>query len=91
MIRSATGQEREESFVLQQLESGGRVATYKNPDGMVNMILPADARRYFFFDGERIDEMSRPGHEREVQDAVRSVLKLKALERSAGHLDDTVF
>ena len=52
----------------------------------MNEILPADARRYFFFDGERIDDMSKPGHEEQVRDALRSVLKLKVLERAILHL-----
>jgi DNA sulfur modification protein DndD len=88
LVRTPAGAEREDSFLLQRLEAGGRVQRVPDPDARVNVILPRDARRYFFFDGERIDEMSRPGHEREVQDAVRSVLKLKALERAAEHLQD---
>ena len=71
---------------LDSLEPGGRVKTLPDPTGRLNSILPSDARRYFFFDGEKIDEMSRPGHEAEVSDAVRSVLNLKVLERAVDHL-----
>jgi DNA sulfur modification protein DndD len=83
-----SGYEREISFTLSRLDSGGRVKEIQDPSAYVNVILPKDARRYFFFDGERIDELSRPGHEQEVREAVRSVLKLKVLERTSQHLDD---
>lgn len=86
--RTLTGQERETRLTMQELSSGGRVRQVPDPEAAVNVILPKDARRYFFFDGERIDELTRPGHEREVQDAVRSVLKLKVLERAVDHLND---
>lgn len=85
---SPGGVESEQAFTLQQLEPGGRVIRVSNPQERVNGILPRDARRYFFFDGERIDELSKPGHEAEVREAVRSVLKLRILERSVEHLDD---
>ncbi len=83
LVKSATAAYRFRSFprVAESSSSG-------TPRRSINVILPKDARRYFFFDGERIDELTRPGHEREVQDAVRSVLKLKVLERAADHLAD---
>lgn len=86
--RMPTGTEREGDLTLQILGSGGRVRQVPNPQESINVILPPDTRRYFFFDGERINELSRPGHEQEVRDAVRSVLKLKVLERAAAHLDE---
>ncbi|MEK6227467.1 MAG: AAA family ATPase [Chloroflexota bacterium] len=87
-VRTPSGTEREEEFTLDRLETGGRVVRIPDPSRSVNVILPADARRYFFFDGERIDELSRVGHEADVREAVRSVLKLKVLERAALHLDE---
>ena len=88
LVRTPAGKEREESFTLQILDAGGRVQNSKDPEAVINVVLPRDARRYFFFDGERIDELSRPGHEKEVRDAVRSVLQLKVLERAGEHLTD---
>jgi DNA sulfur modification protein DndD len=72
---------------LAELDADGRAKKVLNPNQRLNTILPADARQYFFFDGERIDEMSRPGHEEQVREAIRSVLKLKVLERAAEHLN----
>lgn len=70
-----------------ELGADGRSKKVQNPNQKLNTILPADARQYFFFDGERIDEMSRPGHEEQVREAIRSVLKLKVLERAVEHLN----
>lgn len=72
---------------LSELAADGRSRNVLNPNQKLATILPADSRQYFFFDGERIDEMSRPGHEEQVREAIRSVLKLKVLERAVEHLN----
>ena len=74
-------------LMLDTLSPKGKVTAVPSPTGTMNSILPADARRYFFFDGERMNELSRPGHESEVSEAVRSVLNLKVLERAVSHLE----
>lgn len=58
-----------------------------NPTLMLNTILPRDVRTYFFFDGEKIDEFAKPEHERQIRDAVYSVLQLEVLERAKMHLN----
>lgn len=58
-----------------------------NPTLMLNTILPRDVRTYFFFDGEKIDEFAKPEHERQIRDAVYSVLQLEVLERAKTHLN----
>jgi DNA sulfur modification protein DndD len=73
---------------LARLGGDGRSRDVPNPTEQMNEILPEDARQYFFFDSERIDEMSRPGHEEQIREAMRSVLKLKVLERAVEHLSE---
>jgi DNA sulfur modification protein DndD len=73
---------------LVSLGAGGRTDAIRNPGQMVNEVLSADARQYFFFDGERIDELSKAGHEEQVREAIRGVLKLNVLERAVRHLRD---
>ena len=85
-LELAGGREIVGDLQLDSLDPGAKVTKLPDPTQRMNSILPSDARRYFFFDGEKIDEMSRPGHEDEVSDAVRSVLKLRVLERAAAHL-----
>lgn len=74
---------------------------YKNTDGQqefvkdtevdlrMKEILPKELAKYFFFDGERIGNMSkeiRKGKSREFADAVKSLLGLSAFTEALGHL-----
>ena len=78
-------QEKSGDLSLRRLD-GSRSKLIVNPVQAMNEILPEDARRYFFFDGEMINELTRAGHEAQVRDAMHSVLKLKVLERAIAHL-----
>ena len=78
---------------------------YKRPDGqfefikdshkvqgLVRKILPKDLSRYFFFDGERINLMSKEiqkGHSTTFMTAVRGLLGLGAFEAAIEHLKPT--
>ena len=57
----------------------------------VNSILPKELSRYFFFDGERIERMSKEisTHKKatDFADAVRSLLGLKGIEKAIQHLN----
>ena len=79
--------ESEETFSLSQIGTDGQFKSIANPNWKIGSILPADVRTYFFFDGEKIDNFARPGHEDEVQKAVRTVLKIEAIERAKTHLE----
>ena len=54
-------------------------------------ILPKEISRYFFFDGERIERMSKDisSHKKatDFADAVRSLLGLKGMESAIKHLN----
>ena len=79
--------ESEETFSLSQIGIDGQFKPIENPNWKIGSILPADVRAYFFFDGEKIDNFARPGHEEEVQKAVRTVLKIEAIDRAKTHLE----
>jgi DNA sulfur modification protein DndD len=58
-------------------------------ESRMNEILPNELSKYFFFDGERIGNMSkdlRKGKSREFADAVRSLLGLSAFTAAISHL-----
>lgn len=74
---------------------------YKNTDGQQDFvkdtevdlrmkeILPKELAKYFFFDGERIGNMSkeiRKGKSKEFADAVKSLLGLSAFTEALDHL-----
>ncbi len=74
-------------FSLDSMRTDGQTRSIPNPTGYVESILPSNVRTYFFFDGEKIDQFTRPSHEAEVREAVRNVLKIEVLERAKNHLD----
>ena len=60
--------------------------------GLIRKILPKDLSRYFFFDGERINLMSKEiqkGHSMTFMTAVRGLLGLGAFEAAIEHLKPT--
>jgi len=57
-----------------------------NPLITINPILPPNVRTYFFFDGEKIDEFSKPSHDKEVKEAVYKVLGVTIIERAKAHV-----
>ena len=74
-------------FSLDSGRADGQTRRVSNPTGRVEAILPANVRSYFFLDGEKIDQFTRPDNEKEVKEAVRNVLKIEVLERARTHLD----
>ena len=62
-------------FTLDSIRSDGQTRRIPNATGYVESILPSNVRTYFFFDGEKIDQFTRPSHETEVEKAVHNVLK----------------
>ena len=80
--------ESDETFSLSQIGTDGQFRTIRDPDWKIGSILPGDVRAYFFFDGEKIDNFARPGHEDEIKNAVRKVLKIEAIDRAKAHLQN---
>lgn len=71
------------------VDKGGR--SYDRTDtaeGTINQILPERLHRFFFFDGERIEHLVKPDSYAEIEDAIKTILGLKTIERAIDHLDD---
>lgn len=54
----------------------------------IQAIIPENVSVHFFFDGEKIDNFTRPNSKTEVESAVRNVLKVEEIERGMRHLED---
>lgn len=54
----------------------------------ISSIIPEDVSVHFFFDGEKIDNFTRPDRKKEVESAVRNVLKIEEVARGMKHLED---
>jgi len=63
-----------------------KIEEITNPLIALNPILPPNVRTYFFFDGERIDDFSKPKHDKEVKEAVYKVLGVTVVERAKLHV-----
>ena len=87
LFNQAVGGEEKDKFKMSEIRPDGHFRRLGNPDWKIGSILPAEVREYFFFDGEKIDNFARPDHEGDVEKAVRTVLKIEAIERAGSHLD----
>lgn len=75
---------RDSSF--KKKDKNGNLVT--EDDYEVNTIIPKDLSTYFFFDGERIENLAKPGNKgkKDLSHAVRSVLGLDILLNAKKHL-----
>ena len=48
------------TFNLDTMHTDGQTRPVPNPTGVIESILPEAVRAYFFFDGEKIDQVARP-------------------------------
>jgi DNA sulfur modification protein DndD len=55
---------------------------------IITQILPASLHQYFFFDGERIEEIVRSDNRAEVAEAIRTFLGVEVIELSIKHLKE---
>jgi DNA sulfur modification protein DndD len=76
----------EPNLNLTKVSHSGKAEIVRFPEMEMESILPAKVRNYFFFDGEKIDEFSKPDHAAEVGKAIRNVLSVEALQRAINHL-----
>ena len=59
----------------------------------MNLLMPANIRPYFFFDGEKMDglmRVERGGKNQEVKEAIRNIMQLPAIERAQEDLSAVV-
>ncbi len=77
-----------EEFTMMKIKEDGRSERVGNPTGQMNAILSENVRTYFLFDGEKIDNFSKPESADDVKNAIYNVLKLEVLERGKKHLSD---
>jgi DNA sulfur modification protein DndD len=80
---------RDGEVTLSFIDEGGQHhVARENPDGALNQILPERLHRFFFFDGERIENLVKPAAYAEIEDAIKTVLGLEIIERSVKHLTE---
>lgn len=73
--------------VMENTDSGWE--SKANPEEYLERILPADIRKFYFFDGERLDRYFRPGTEKDVKKTVEDVSQINLLDDAINHLSST--
>ncbi|CAC5344953.1 MULTISPECIES: AAA family ATPase [Planktothrix] len=58
------------------------------PEEIINRILPLSLHQYFFFDGERIEQIVRDERKLEISDATKELLGVEVLNRAIKHLGE---
>jgi DNA sulfur modification protein DndD len=61
----------------------------QQPDEIINQILPVSLHQYFFFDGERIEQIVRSDKKVEIAEATKMLLGVEVINRSIKHLGET--
>lgn len=74
-------------FTLTQFKASGDSELIRNPVQRMNFLLPENVRTYFFFDGEKMDDLTRADNS-EVKEAIRNIMRLPSIERAEGHLKE---
>jgi DNA sulfur modification protein DndD len=58
------------------------------PEDIIGQILPVTLHQYFFFDGERIEQIVRYDKKPEIAEATKTLLGVEVLNRSIKHLKE---
>lgn len=91
------GEEKYKSFTMERLPAeeadfvllgdvDGNMKEVPDPNRLINSVLPKNARQYFLFDGEKIEQLTRPDHDNEIKEAIRNILQLPSIENAREHL-----
>jgi len=70
--------------------NGKLVQPPEEPDDKIGQVLPESLHRYFFFDGERIDQIVKSENKSEISKAIRTLLSVEVLDRAINHLKDAL-
>jgi DNA sulfur modification protein DndD len=70
-------------------EADGKwVLSPQPPEEVISRILPASLHQYFFFDGERIEQIVRQDKKVEIAEATKILLGIEVLNRGIKHLGE---
>jgi len=63
--------------------------TYENDDmpAVMSSILSKRLRKYFLFDAEKMDELTKEGQEESVKRGIKDMLRFEVIERAIKHLE----
>ncbi len=88
--KTLTGVELGKSELYLQIagDDGRWLLPQQSPDDIIGRILPVTLHKYFFFDGERIEQIVRSEQKLEIAEATKTLLGVEVLTRSIKHLKE---
>ncbi len=57
-----------------------------NPTTIIDKIMSKDLKKYFFFDGERIDKLAKPENAKDIEDGIKNIMGINIYENAMRHL-----
>ncbi len=69
-------------------DDGRWVLPQQLPEDIIGRILPVSLHQYFFFDGERIEQIVRSDKKAEIAEATKTLLGVEVLNRGIKHLKE---
>lgn len=81
-------QGKSELFLQIAGDDGRWLLPQQSPDDIIGRILPVTLHKYFFFDGERIEQIVRSEQKLEIAEATKTLLGVEVLTRAIKHLKD---
>lgn len=59
-----------------------------SPATTMDKILSKELKKYFFFDGERIDKLAKPENAKEIEDGIKNIMGIAVYEKGIRHLKE---
>jgi len=59
-----------------------------SPATTIDKILSKELKKYFFFDGERIDKLAQPESSKEIEDGIKNIMGIAVYEKGIRHLKE---
>ncbi len=73
----------EQTFEVKQ---NGTVIT--SPANAIDKIMSKELKKYFFFDGERIDTLAKPESSKEIENGIKNIMGISVYEKGIKHLKE---
>ncbi|WP_008318103.1 AAA family ATPase [Leptolyngbya sp. PCC 6406] len=85
--KTAEGESSESASTLQLKINGKLIPDKDEVEDAIGSVLPISLHRYFFFDGERIEQIVKTENRADMATAIKTLLSVEMLERGINHLD----
>jgi DNA sulfur modification protein DndD len=59
-----------------------------SPKTTIDKILSKELKKYFFFDGERIDKLAKPENAKDIEDGIKNIMGIAVYEKGIKHLKE---